>query len=146
MAASAAIHALGTLLKIGDGATPTEVFTTVAEVSDLGGPSLTLETIDVTSHDSANGWREFIGGLLDGGEVSATINYIPTNVTHGATSGLIADMKNRVVRNFELIFPDTGATKWSFTALVTGFEPGEPIDSQLTADVTLKVSGEPTLV
>lgn len=143
--ASGAIHALGTLLKIGDGATPTEVFTTISEVTDLGGPSLTLETIDVTSHDSSSGWREFIGGLLDGGEVSFTINYVPTHATHDATTGVLADMKNRVVRNFELVFPDSGTTTWSFSALVTGFEPGEPVDTQLTADVTLKVSGEPTL-
>jgi len=142
---SSAVHALGTLLKIGDGATPTETFTTIAEVTDLGGPSLTLETIDVTSHSSTNGWREFIGGLLDGGEVSFTINYLPANATHDASTGVIADMKNRVVRNFTLVFPDSGTTTWTFSALVTGFEPGEPIDSQLTADVTLKVSGEPTL-
>jgi predicted secreted protein len=144
--ASGAIHALGTFLQIGDAATPTEGFTTIAEVNDLGGPSLTLETIDVTSHDSSNGWREFIGGLLDGGEVSFTINYIPTNATHNNTSGLIADLRNRVVRNFQLVFPDGGSTTWVFAALVTSFEPSEAIDSQITADVTLKVSGAPTLV
>ena len=145
MAASGALFAHGTLLKIGDAATPIEGFTVVAEVTDLGGPSLTLETIDVTSHDSVNGWREFIGGLLDGGEVSFTINYIPTNSTHDASTGLIKDMKDRTIRNFQLIFPDAGTTTWTIAALITGFEPSEPIDSQLVADVTLKLSGEPSL-
>jgi hypothetical protein len=29
---------------------------------------------------------------------------------------------------------------------VTGFEPTEPVDAQLTADVTLQITGKPTLV
>ena len=141
---SNAVFAHGTLLKAGDGAA-TEVFTTVAEVTDIGGPSLALDPVEVTNHDSTAGWREFIGGLLDGGEVTLTINYIPANATHNATNGLIADMTARTKRNFQLVFPDSGTTTWSFTALVTAFEPGEPIDAQLTADVTLKITGQPTL-
>ena len=140
-----AIDAHGTLLKLGDGGGP-EVFTTVAEVTDISGPSMTLDPIDVTSHDSTAAYREFIGGLLDAGEVTLTINYVPTAGTHDATTGLIADMVARVVRNFQLVFPDSGTTTWSFAALITAFEPAEPIDDKLAADVTLKLSGQPTLV
>jgi predicted secreted protein len=141
---TAAIFAHGTLLKKGDGAA-TEVFTTIAEVTNIGGPGLALDPIDVTSHGSTAGWREFIGGLLDGGEVSMTINYVPTAGTHDATTGLIADKVARTVRNFQLVFPDSGNTTWSFSALVASFEPGEPVDAQLSAEVTLKVTGQPTL-
>lgn len=140
-----AIAAHGTLLKIGDGG-GTEVFTTIAEVVDIGGPTMTLDPIDVTSHDSTAAYREFIGGLLDAGEVTLTINYVPTAATHDATTGLIADMVARVVRNFQLVFPDSGTTTWSISALITSFEPGEPIDDKLSADITLKLSGQPTLV
>lgn len=144
--ATGAIFAQGTLLKLGDAATPTEGFTTIAEVTDLGGPSLALETADATSHDSTGGWREKIGALLNGGEVTFSINYIPTNATHDNTTGLIKDMRSRTLRNFQLVFPDSGSTTWSFAALLTAFEPGEPIDEKLTADVTLEISGQPTLV
>lgn len=139
------ISAFGTLLKIGDGGGGGEVFTTIAEVFEIGGPGLTLETIDVTHHTSTAGWREFVGGLLDGGEVSLSINYDPVDATHDASTGLIADMEARTVRNFQLVFPDTGTTTWTFAALVTGFEPSEPIDDKLAADVSLKLSGQPTL-
>jgi len=142
---TAAIFAHGTLLKIGDGAS-TEVFTTIAEVTDIGGPEIALEIAEVTSHSSTNGWKEKIGALLDAGQVSFSINYIPTNATHNNTAGLIADMVARTLRNFQLIFPDSGTTTWSFSALVVGFSPTEPIDGALTADVTLEVSGQPTLV
>lgn len=139
------ISAFGTLLKIGDGGSPTESFTIIAEVTNIGGPSLSLDQIEITHHSSTGGWKEFIGGLLDGGEVSFDINYDPVGATHDATTGLIADIVARTKRNFQLVFPDTGNTTWSFTALVTKFEPSEPVGDKLAASVTLKVSGQPTL-
>lgn len=139
-----AIDAYGTLLQVGDGGSP-EAFTTVAEVTEISGPSLALDPLDVTSHESPGAFREFVGGLLDGGEVSFTINYVPTGSTHDASTGLIADMIARTVRNFQVIFPDVGATQWSFAALITAFEPAEPVDDRLSAEVTLKVTGQPTL-
>ncbi len=140
-----AISAHGTLLKSGDGVTPTETFTTIAEVTNISGPALSTDAIDTTSHDSPNNHREFIGGLKDGGEVTFDINYIPTNPTHDASTGLLADYVARTLRNFQLVFSDSGNTTWSFTAIVTGFEPGEPVDAQLTASVTLRITGAPTL-
>lgn len=139
------ISAFGTLLKVGDGGSPTESFTTIAEVFNIGGPSLSLDPIEITNHSSTGGWKEFVGGLLDGGEVSFDINYDPVGATHDASTGLIADMVARTQRNFQLVFPDTGNTTWSFTALVTAFEPSEPVDDKLAASVTLKLTGQPTL-
>ncbi len=139
-----AIDAYGTLLQSGDGQAP-ETFTTIAEVTEIGGPSLVLDPLDVTSHESPGAFREFVGGLLDGGEVTFTINYVPTAGTHDGTTGLVADMVARTVRNYQLIFPDVGLTQWDFSALVTAFEPAEPVDDRLSAEVTLKVTGQPTL-
>jgi len=135
----------GSLLKIGDGGGGGEVFTTIAEVTDIGGPKLKLNPIEMTSHDSTAGWKEFIGGLLEAGEMSFDLNFMPVNATHSYTSGLINDMVNRTLRNFQLVFPDTGTTTWAFSALVTSFETKEPIDDKLGASVTLQISGQPTL-
>lgn len=144
MTESAAVSSFGTLLKIGDGGDP-ETFTTIAEVQDTSGPSLELGTEETTHHTSPGGWKERVGTLLDAGEVSFDLNFLPTHATHNPTTGLIADMVNRVKRNFQLVFPDAGSTTWSFTALVTGFEPDEPVEGKLTASVTLEVTGQPTL-
>ena len=141
---SDAISAFGTLLKIGDGGDP-ESFTTIAEVKDISGPSLSLATEEITNHSSPGGWREFIGTLLDAGEVTFDINFIPTHSTHNASTGLIADMVNKVKRNFQLVFPDAGNTTWNFTALITGFELSEPVEGTLSASVTLRITGQPTL-
>lgn len=138
------ISAFGTLLKIGDGG-GTEVFTTIAEVKDISGPSLKLDTEEVTSHSSTGGWREYIATLLDAGEVTFDVNFIPTNATHSQTSGLLKDLKNKTLRNFQLVFSNVGATTWAFSAFVTGFEPAEPVEGVLAASVTLKITGQPTL-
>lgn len=145
MSESNAISSFATLLKIGDGATPTENFTTIAEVKDIGGPKLKLNTADATNHSSTDGWKEIVGTILEGGEVGAKLNFIPTSATHSYSTGLIKDMLARTKRNFKLVFPDTGATTWLFKALVTGFEPAAVVDGILEADVTLSVTGKPTL-
>lgn len=139
-----ALSAFGTQLQVGDGKTP-EQFTTIAEVTKIGGPKLSLDTEDVTSHDSQGGWEEAIGTVLRSGEVSLDINYVPVDPTHDAATGLISRMVARSVDNYKLVFPDTGSTEWSFAALVTGFELDAPHDGKLAASVTLKVTGQPTL-
>lgn len=138
------VSAFGTLLQIGDGATA-ESFTTIAEVVNISGPALSTDTIDMTHHSSPGNWEESLASTLRSGEVTFDINYIPAHATHDASTGLLADFLNRVVRNFKLVFPDAGNTTWSFAAVVTGFEPAAPHDDKLSASVTLKVSGQPTL-
>ena len=141
----AGIDAFGALFQIGNGATP-EIFTTVAEVTNISGPGLSLEAVDVTSHGSAGAFREKVGGLLDGGEITLDINFVPTGATHKkAVGGLLYNMTQRTVNNYQLQFPDVGATKWIFPALVTGFTPENPVEGKLGASVTLTVAGEPTL-
>ena len=139
---SDALAAYGTLLQMGDGAGTAEVFTTIAEVGDIDGPSESVETIDVTNHSSPNARKEFIAGLIDSGEVSFSINWIPTDATHDATTGLQKVMADRAVTNFKLLYPD--ATEDAFAALVTKFNKKEPVAGKLSADITLKVSGAVT--
>lgn len=140
---SNAISSYGTLLKVGDGAAP-ENFTAIAEVKDISGPSFSLGTEEVTNY-SSNGWREFVATILDAGEISFDINFIPSETTHDVTTGLLADMVNKTKRNFQIEFPDTGATTWTFAAYVTGFELSEPVEGALGASVTLRITGQPTL-
>lgn len=141
-----AISAFGTKLQIGDGtAPPNEVFTDIAEVLDISGPALALDTEDTTSHGSTGGWEEVIGTVLRSGDVTFDVNFIPTEGTHNAATGLIKDMVDKTKRNFKLIFPNAASTTWSFAAIVTGFSPSEPVVGKLSASVTLKLTGVPTL-
>ena len=144
MAATLAMAAFGTLLKVGDGATPTENFTTILQVQDLTPPALTVLTEDATTHDSEDGFTEDVPTLLEMGDCTFGVLYVPTAATHNATTGLLKDALDKTLRNFELVYPEVST--WLFTAHVVKFAPKAPVKGLLAADVTLNVSGVPTLV
>lgn len=141
---SEAISSFGTLLKIGDGGTP-ETFTTIAEVTDINGISLKSNTEDTTNHSSPGSFEEKIVTTLTMGPIKFGINFIPTAATHSYSTGLIKDWYNKTKRNFQLVFPDTGHTTWSFPSFVTLVDIKAPVKGKLPADVTLDITGQPTL-
>lgn len=135
------ISAFGTKLKRGGTAG-----TAIAEVTEISGPGMSSDPIELTSHDSTSGWREFVGGLKDGGELKLKINYLPANTTQKfAAGGLLYDLDAGTTQSYALVFPDAATTTWTFNCIVTGFEVGAPIDDKLSADVSFKLSGKPTL-
>ena len=140
MAASSATGAFGTLLKQGDGEV-SEVFTTIAEVTNISGPSLSMDTIEVTNLTSDNASREFIAGLKDGGEVTIDLNFLPAA---GTFTAFLANWTNRTKRNFKIVWSDAAPTTWSFSGYVTNIEPSGSFDDKLTASATIKITGQPT--
>jgi predicted secreted protein len=121
--------------------------TAIAAVQNVSGPGLSADTEDVTTHDSTAAWEEHVVTILRSGEVTLDLEYDPAAATHkNAAGGLIADLVSRTAQTFSLVFSDTATTTWSFSAFVTGFEPGAPHDGALTAAVKLKLTGQPTLV
>ncbi len=141
--ASAAISAFGTLLQIGDGANP-EVFATVAELRTISGPSLNADTIDVTTHNTATPFRRFISGLIDGGDVTFDINFIPQDPSHSYSAGILKDVVNRTARNLKIVFPDSGNTEWIIPVIFVNFEVSSDPADVLMASITAKVAGPPT--
>lgn len=137
-----AIAAYGTVLKLGNAAGT--VFTAISEVKDISGPAYSLDTIDVTSHSSPDGWEEIIPAFKRNGEVSFDLNYTPSDATQNITTGLFSVLNAREVRTFQLVWPDEYGV--SFDAMVTAFEPQSPVGDARTASITLKVSGPPTQI
>jgi len=130
--------AYGTILK--KGATP------IVQISNISGPGLSLDTEDVTTHDSTAAFEEVVGTILRTGEVTLDIVYDPATATHKyAAGGLPYDMVSRTANAYSIVYPDAASTTWTFNALVTGFEPSAPHDGSLTASVKMKLTGQPTL-
>ena len=135
-----ALSAFGTIVHIdlaGGGMVP------IAQLRDIAGPNLALGTEEVTPQDATAKFRQFIGTLVDGGEVTFMLNFIPTEDTQDAVGGLVKDLADATLRDFKIVFPD--ATEWLFSAYVGNFKPTAPVEGALTADVTLRTSGEMTL-
>jgi predicted secreted protein len=140
--------AFGTILAYGDGET-VETFTKIGQMKDISGPNMSRDTIDVTNHDSPGGYREFLASIRDGGEITFAVEYDPGDETHDQDTGLLYLFGLDVRTNFQLIFPvesDNGYWGYTFSGLVTGFSPKEPVDGSITADITIKVGGAVTLV
>ena len=138
---ASAVAGFGIALQKGDGASP-EGFTAIAELLAIDGMSLEQMIIDATSHDSANNAKDFISAkLVDAGEVTFSILHLPASTGH---KNIIVDMYSGVKRNWKIVFPDSGATTWPFTALIKSFKPSTDLESPLQADIGLKVTGKPT--
>lgn len=134
--------AYGTLLQFGNGASP-EVFTTLAEVVNITGPGMSRELPDATHMQSPGGWREFIGGLKDAGEITIEANHLPNNATQNASQGVLSFFASGATKNWKIVFPVSPAVEWEFASVVSAFEPDFPVDDKMMLSVTLKVSGQP---
>jgi len=123
------------------GGSDTETYTTIAEVRSITGPNITLGTVEATHHTSASSFKEYIPTLLDLGEVTFELNFLPVNVTQDQIVGLMKDKLHKILRAFQIVFTDATTTTASFSAFVTGFGNAAPLDGKLTANLSLKPSG-----
>lgn len=130
----------GTQFYMQDANSPT-AYTLLGEVTNVTPPALARDAIDASHEQSPNAWREFIGGMKDGGEVSLELNFVPGSAS---TARLIAAFEQQAAISCKIVFPDSPATTWTFDTIITEFAPEAPLDDKMAASVTLKVSGQPT--
>jgi hypothetical protein len=135
MAETEAAIGYGSTFGIGDENSP-QTFPVLAEVFSITPPSDTVDVVDATHMASPNRTREFIDGLIDPGECSLDLNFVPG----GDDDDVIQAWKAAGGRkNCRITFPN--GVMWTFAALLTGYEPAVPVDDKMTATVTLKVTG-----
>lgn len=139
MPASNAMLGYGSVFEIEDDNSP-GVYVAMLEVLSITPPSSVVDQIDVTHMQSDNRRREFISGLIDGGECSFDQNFIPGNASDVRLNALLAlPVGASRRRNCRVSFPN-GVT-WSFAAELTGYEHSVPFDDKMTSTVTFKVTG-----
>jgi predicted secreted protein len=73
----------------------------IAEITNISGPDKSRETIDVTSLDSTDGYREFIGSFRDAGSVSLSMNF--TRATYETMND---DYESESRQYYEIVLPD----------------------------------------
>lgn len=119
-------------------------FVDIAGVRDISGPGLTADQIDVTAHDSPGGVREFIKSLIDAGELSFELVWDPEDT---AGQKILLDrmliISDAAVNTYRVVFATQNSKTWEFTAFVTGFEPKNPVQGEISASVKIKVTGLP---
>lgn len=133
-----ATRGLGTVLKVGtEGAAKT-----VGGLKEINGVSLSADTIDVTTLDSDGGYKEFIAGFKDAGEVSISGYFDPSEKGQKSIYDLF---ESGATSKFEIVFPASLGAKWVFDGVVTSFETSTSLEDPLSFSGAIKVSGKPTL-
>lgn len=92
-------------------------------VADISGPEVSIDTIDVTTHDSPDKFNEFVPGMADGGEVTFDLMFDPLSSGHARILELVA-LRKRIFFIIEMPGPDSifvGATSSEFTPGQTGW-------------------------
>lgn len=127
----------GTILRRED--TPASgTFTAIGQIINITPPQYSRDAIDVTDQDSADGYKESIGGLCDAGNISIELNYDPA-----MHNSLLDDLDTAAAIKYELELPTTPAKTATLFAVLTGFAASTPFDGKATATLEWKVSGKP---
>ena len=110
-------------------------WTAIAKLQNLRPPQPEYEDLDTTDLDAADDARTFEAGLLDGGEVEATLVYDKT--LSETVNGLMGQSKG-----FRVQFSD--ASGWKFNGYLKGDGNEEvAVGDYLRQNVRIKVSGKP---
>lgn len=126
-------RALGTTFQIGANV--------ITELTSIAGLDISQETIDSTNLSSTGGYREFIAGFKDGGEVSVSGNFNGSD-TNGQMA-LYTALNSSTTDSYTITYPSGGS--WTFDGVVTGFSTGAELEDLVTFEATIKVSGKPSL-
>ena len=104
-------------------------------ITDISGPSMTREAIDSSHQGTENSMTFIFADLVDRGEVSFTMHYNPdTDPPIDAEAETIT-----------IAYPTAGASI-AFTGGMIAHSNELPLNGLMTADVTIKVSGDITRV
>ena len=154
MSIPAAYAAEGTLLQIAQSGVSPQIYNTIANVSDITGPSLASTVVDVTSHSSAAPYRQKIPTLLDPGTLSVKIFWVPnsngsfgvanTPFGHNFTNGLGSVWSARTLNPYRIVYTD-GTTNY-FNAYVTKISQTAMVAGVYEATVEFDITGTPDYV
>lgn len=127
--------AMGTKLKIGA--------YSIASLKSIGGMDIKADTIETTTLDSTGGYRTFMQGLKDGGEVPISGFFEPSDVN--GQIALYNALGTGELLDFSVLFPSALGASWDFQGIVTGIKTDAAMEDAVPFEATIKVSGQPSL-
>lgn len=137
---SEAIPTIGTDLKLGNGATPTEVFTSIDGIVSMNGFGTQRSEIDTTTLKDTS--KKFKLGLKDNGTLQLEINHDPADPQHQELRQMNEDGTSA---NFQLILSDEApSTRYNFKAFVSQWSLRADVDNVYKTQVSLRITGDVT--
>lgn len=126
---------------------------TIGEVRNINGPGKTMTAADASHLRVTNALKAFVPGLKDGGEVTLTVNFTGTLTPTGIAPNAFArqnyanvfslwDLRTESYWFITYPFGSISSGTERFWAFVTNLGTAVPEDDVITADITLKASGD----
>lgn len=139
----------GLLLQVGNSSSP-ETFQTIANATDVTLPVQT-DIQDVTAF--CDQWHRKIPTLNDMGKIAFKIYWMMEEATHrnSVNGGLVGAglrylLINRLLRDYQFVYPDGNSSTDAFPAYVTMFSISGKVGGVFEASIELTNSGQPSLV
>lgn len=115
----------------------------IAELTTINGIAVTADTVEVSTHQSAQAFKEFIAGMLEMSDVTLEGYYAFDDTT--GQHAMLVDMKARAAKEFIITFPSSTGTSWTADGFITLFAPSVgAIDGPIPFAVTIKPTGVPS--
>lgn len=121
---------------LGAGSTVSLNGATLGSIVSISGPGLEAADVDVSNLLSPFVWKQFLAGWADAGEVEFEVNF-----DTGTYATLFANF--RVPATWTITIGLSGASI-SFTGYVKSLKLDVPLETQVTAPFTVKVTGVPS--
>lgn len=106
----------------------------IGDLTDVVFSGGDVNFVDMTTHDSTGGWKEFLGGLKDGGSLDLTCAF------DTADTGQDYLRSNPGGSGAVVVTLSDGATA-SFTGIIGMAQVSNPLDDKVEMTCSIKVSG-----
>lgn len=116
--------------------------TTVSQLEKIVPPGFEADDIETTTHDNTDGFKTFMKGLTDAGEVEMEGNFDYTN-NYATCYELMA---TRTLQSVTITLPTSpSVTQFTCNGFMKSLECEDPVDDKISFAGTLKISGKPVI-
>lgn len=116
--------------------------TAVGGLTSIGGVEISADSIEVSAMDNTTGYKEYLAGLKDGGEVPIE------GYMDGADEGqdaMYAALNDEGVHKCTIVFPAAIGKTWKFDGNIVKFGTNAQMGDAVKFSAAIKVTGKPSL-
>lgn len=109
---------------------------TIANITNVEIPGMEVNNIDISTMGSPDGWKEFVAGMKDAGEITLGLLY------EASQHDTIQSALGGAPEDWTITLPDTST--FVCPGYISRLGITIPMDDGITQDATIKLTGKPS--
>jgi len=109
----------------------------IADINAIIGPGARRDSIDTTTFDTEEGYREFISGFKDGDVVALNMSFV-----RDTFELMVNDFLDDEYKYYQILFPDVDETVIAFEGFVNKLPLELTSDDRIKANISIKVTDQ----